>query len=172
VIATAPLDPGRTALLMIASPARPLADAPGAGLLGRAAALLARARATGAHVVHVRHLPAGGAADGPSVAPAGWEWVLDTPEADPFAGTGLAEDLGARGVEAVVVAGPMSLACCGATSSRALERRFRTVVAEDATDAGEHGAVERQLVLRARTRAGAEVLSTEAIAALLDATIS
>jgi nicotinamidase-related amidase len=144
-----------------------------------AAALLARARATGAHVVHVRHLPgaadeaaAARAGEPPAVAPTGWESVLDSPHPDPFAGTGLAEVLGARGVQAVVVAGPMSLACCDAAASQSLSRNFRTVVADDATDACEEGAVERGRRLAARTRAGVEILSAEAIGTLLDAPAS
>jgi len=182
VIAAAPLDPERTAILLIASPGAPFHGVPDAPALDRAAALLARARATGAHVVHVRHLPApvpgadeaaaARAGDPPSVAPSGWESVLDSPHADPFAGTGLAEVLGARGVDAVVVAGPMSLACCDAAARQSLSRNFRTVVADDATDACEEGAVERERRLRARTRAGAEILSAEAIGSLLDAPAS
>ncbi|WP_217923542.1 isochorismatase family protein [Miltoncostaea oceani] len=182
MIAAAPLDPERTAILMIASPGAPFHGVPDAPALDRAAALLAHARATGAHVVHVRHLP--GAAPGageaatalagepPEVAPTGWESVLDSPHPDPFAGTGLAEVLGARGVQAVVVAGPMSLACCDAAASQSLSRHFRTVVADDATDACEEGAVERGRRLAARTRAGVEVLSAEAIGTLLDAPAS
>jgi len=182
VIAAAPLDPESTALLMIASPRDAFSDPPGADPMARAAALLARARATGAHVVHVRHVPESGPHDGgesaaaaettsaATVAPIGWESVLDSRLPDPFHGTGLAEELGARGVVAVVVAGPMSLACCDAASLEALSRRYRTIVADDATDAREQGTVERERLMRARTRAGVEVLSSAAIASLLDAT--
>jgi nicotinamidase-related amidase len=136
----------------------------------RAAALLWRARAAGALVVHVRHLPPGGAgAETPTTAvPSGWETVLDSPDPDPFLATRLDEELASRGVEAVVVAGPMSLACCDAAAGQALARRFRTLVADDATDAREEGALERARLLAARSRTGVEVLSAASIAALME----
>jgi nicotinamidase-related amidase len=121
-------------------------------------------------VVHVRHVPACAEGAPEGAAPAGWEAVLEATGTDPFAGTRLDEELSARGVDALVMAGPMSLGCCEAASHEALARRYRTLVAEDATGAHEQGAAERERVLRERTRAGAEVMSSASIATLLDAT--
>ncbi|MGD9570263.1 MAG: isochorismatase family protein [Thermoleophilia bacterium] len=170
MIATAPLDPDRTALLLIASPQEDPPGPPAAGLAG-AAALVRRARAVGVHVVHVHHLPpAGNEGGGTSAAvPAGWEAVVETRAADPFAGTRLQEELSARGVDAVVMAGPMTLDCCEAAALQSMARRYRTLVADDALGADERGAAERARVLRERNRAGAEVLSAGAIAGLWDA---
>lgn len=169
MIATAPLDPERTALLLIVSPrSEPLERA--AAPLVRAAALLARVRQAGAHVVHVRHLPEGidVLADSATAVPSGWEAVVESSAPDPFSGTRLQEELSSRGVDALVVAGPMSLACCEAASLGALARRYRTIVADDALDARERGSAERARALRARSRAGAEVLSAAAVSTLLD----
>lgn len=169
MIATAPLDPDRTALLLIASPREEPLDR-AAGPLVRAAGLLARARAAHAHVVHVRHLPRGsdGISDSAGAVPSGWETVLESSAADPFAGTRLEDELSSRGVDALVIAGPMSLDCCGAASHGALTRRYRVIVADDALDADERGPGERTRMLGARSRAGAEVLSAAAVATLLE----
>ncbi len=169
MIAAAPLDPDRTALLLIASPSEEPLEASAAAVV-RAAALVRRAREAGAHVVHVRHLPpAGTEGDGsPTAVPAGWEAVVEARAADPFADTRLQEELSSRGVEALVMAGPMTLDCCEATSRQALARRYRTLVADDALGAGEQGPIERARVLRERNRAGAEVLSAGTIARLWD----
>ncbi len=170
MIATAPLAPARTALLLIASPRRePLGHA--AGPLVRAAGLLSRARAAQAHVVHVRHLPPGAdaLADPATAVPSGWEAVLESASDDPFVGTGLDGELAARGVDALVLAGPMSLDCCDLASRGALARRYRVIVADDALDASERGPVERARVIGARSRAGAEVLSATAVVGLMEA---
>lgn len=169
MIATAPLDPERTALLLIASPREEPLDG-SAGPLVRAAGLLARVRASGAHVVHVRHRPAGagGLPDPAAAVPSGWEAVFETTVADPFAGTGLQDELSACGVDTLVVAGPMSLDCCDAATHGALARRYRTIVADDALDARERGTDERARRLGARSREGAEVLSAAAVAGLLE----
>jgi nicotinamidase-related amidase len=169
LIATAPLDPARTALLLIASPG-PESLARLAGPLVRAAGLLSRVRTARAHVVHVRHLPPGadGDAGSATAVPSGGEAVLESAADDPFAGAVLGGELAARGVDTLVIAGPMSLGCCDAACRSALARRYRVIVADDALGASERGPAERARVVGARSRAGAEVLSATAVAGLLE----
>jgi len=188
VIATAPLAPGTTALLLIdaqeehfiSGGAHEVPD--GEAALTNAAALLARARRVGAHVVHVRHVGdhplfedfregSPGFAIRSEVAPAAGEPVIDKRSPSAFDGTPLEDELVGRRVEAVVVAGFTSDTCCAATALAALARRYRTVVAADATAADPHGCEGHQEVharaLTAQRRLGAEVLSTQTIGSLL-----
>ncbi len=110
--------------------------------LGVAAGLLARARALGAPVVHVRQRGrAGGAFDAEaprgqihaSAAPLPSEAVVDKGLPNSFAGTGLAEALEALGPRPLVVAGFMTHMCVSATVRAALDRGLVSTVAMDAT---------------------------------------
>jgi len=107
-----------------------------------AAGLLARTRAAGAPVVHVRHRGRpGGAFDPdaprgaihPSVAPLADEVVVDKGLPNSFAGTGLAAVLEGLGKRPLVVAGFMTHMCVSATVRAALDRGFGSTVAMDAT---------------------------------------
>lgn len=184
----APLSPEHTALLLIDLqeeyflPGGPneLPDGPAA--LRNAAALLDEARAAGVHVLHVRHLCEYRTGDGfrpgspgaeirPEVAPTSGEPVIDKRLPSAFAGTPLADELSARGVETVVVAGFMTATCCTATAREAVGRGYRTVFASDATAAQAfwaHGHDEvHERALRNQRRLGAEVLSAATIRDLL-----
>jgi nicotinamidase-related amidase len=188
VISAAPLAPEHTALLMIDLqeeyfvPGGPNELPAGPEALEEAAGLLEEARRAGAHVIHVRHL-----SDHPvledfrpgtpraeirgEVAPAAGEAVIDKRLPSAFAGTALAEELAARGVEAVVIAGFMTATCCTATAHEALGMRFRTLFASDATAARDSGAQPHDAVqeraLATQRRLGAEVLSAATIRDLL-----
>ena len=107
-----------------------------------AAGLLARARALGAPVVHVRHRGRPGGAFDPdaprgqihaSVAPLAGETVIDKGLPNAFAGTGLAEALEAIGPRPLIVAGFMTHMCVSATVRAALDRGLISTVALDAT---------------------------------------
>jgi len=107
-----------------------------------AAGLLARARALGAPVVHVRHRGRPGGAFDPdaprgqihaSVAPLEGETVIDKGLPNSFAGTTLAEALAAIGDRPLVVAGFMTHMCVSATVRSALDRGLASTVAMDAT---------------------------------------
>ena len=107
-----------------------------------AAGLLARARALGAPVVHVRHRGRAGGAFDPearrgqihaSVAPRTSEVIIDKGLPNSFAGTGLAEALEATGSRPLVVAGFMTHMCVSATVRAALDRGLLSTVAIDAT---------------------------------------
>jgi nicotinamidase-related amidase len=133
LIATAPLAPDRTALLLIDAqeehfiPGGPNELPDGEAALGEAAGLLQRARRAGAHVVHVRHVGEDPVFDDfrpgrpgfdfrPEVSPAEGEAVIEKRAGGAFEGTSLEERLEALGVEAVVVAGFTSCGGCGRSS--------------------------------------------------------
>lgn len=184
MIASAPLDPARTALLMIdlqeeyLSPGGVNELPAGAPALGVAAELLAEARGAGAHVLHVRHVADHPLSEEfrvgtpqveirPEVAPADGEPIIDKRAISAFAGTTLEQELRERGVEAVIVAGFMSQTCCTATAHEAIGRRYRTVFASDATAAQDYGPQPHSEVheraLATQRQLGAEVLSGESI---------
>jgi nicotinamidase-related amidase len=107
-----------------------------------AAGLLARARALGAPVVHVRHRGKPGGAFDPeaprgqihaSVAPRTGETVIDKGLPNAFAGTTLAETLAEIGQRPLVVAGFMTHMCVSATVRAALDLGLISTVAMDAT---------------------------------------
>ncbi len=107
-----------------------------------AAGLLARARALGTPVVHVRQRGKPGGVFDPearrgqihaSVAPRTGETVIDKALPNAFAGTGLAEALETIGQRPLVVAGFMTHMCVSATVRAALDRGLSSTVAMDAT---------------------------------------
>jgi nicotinamidase-related amidase len=107
-----------------------------------ATGLLARARALGAPVVHVRQRGKPGGAFDPeaprgqihaSVAPLAGEAVIDKGLPNSFAGTTLAEVLTGLGPRPLVVAGFMTHMCVSATVRSALDRGLSSTVAMDAT---------------------------------------
>jgi nicotinamidase-related amidase len=109
---------------------------------GVAAGLLARARALGAPVVHVRQRGKPGGAFDPeaprgqihaSVAPLEGEAIIDKGLPNSFANTTLAEALEAIGPRPIVVAGFMTHMCVSATVRSALDRGLSSTVAQDAT---------------------------------------
>ena len=106
-----------------------------------AAGLLARARALGTPVVHVRHRGRPGGAFDPdaprgqihaSVAPLDGEAIVDKGLPNSFAGTTLAETLEEIGKRPLVVAGFMTHMCVSATVRSALDRGLISTVAMDA----------------------------------------
>ncbi|MFE6224033.1 MULTISPECIES: isochorismatase family protein [unclassified Streptomyces] len=112
-----------------------------ARLVDRTAALLARARAAGALVVHLQNDGPPGADDEPHtpgwelhhpVVPGPAETVVRKPHDDGFAGTGLGELLARHGSRALAVCGVMSEMCVQATARTALHRGYRVVVPYDA----------------------------------------
>lgn len=188
MITTAALDPARTALLVIDAQeeyftpggANELPQGPAA--LARVQELLTAARDAGAQVVHVRHVSDHPLSDEfrvgtpgveirPEVAPVEGEAVLDKRMPSAFAGTPLETMLRERGVETVVVSGFMTQTCCMATAHEALSRRYRTVLAEDATAAQDYGpepaARVHERAIATQRQLGTEVLSASSIAGLL-----
>jgi len=107
-----------------------------------AAGLLARARAAGAPVVHVRHKGRPGGAFDPeaargqihaSVTPLPGETVVDKGLPNSFAGTTLAEALEGIDKRPLIVAGFMTHMCVSATVRAAVDRGVTSTVALDAT---------------------------------------
>ncbi|MER6912083.1 isochorismatase family protein [Streptomyces sp. NPDC000594] len=115
---------------------------PGAALLtDRLTVLLARARAAGAPVAHLRNDGEPGAVDEPGTP--GWELHFPVRESadervvakaaeDGFTGTGLGAFLDGYGVRRVVVAGVLSEMCVSATAVGAVERGYEVVLPHDA----------------------------------------
>lgn len=108
----------------------------------QAGALLARARALGAPVIHVRHTGRPGGAFDPgarrgeilaSVAPAPGETVVEKTLPNSFANTTLDAALGALGARPLVVAGFMTHMCVSSTVRAALDRAIPVTLAADAT---------------------------------------
>lgn len=110
-------------------------------VVDRAAALVDRARAGGALVVHLQNDGPVGADD--EVGTPGWElrlpvrpgpreFVVRKTEDDGFDGTPLEDLLTRAGVTDLAVCGVMSEMCVGATARAALERDHRVVLPHDA----------------------------------------
>ena len=175
MIAAAPLPPRHTALLMIGAEAyisRRADGAPRPGLQD-ATGLLHDARRAGAHVLHVRRVregephrePRRRANDGDrrrEAALATDETVIEAHGTSPFADTRLQQELAARGVEAVIVAGVMTPTSCSATANEALARNYRTVIPSE---------LMNEQTRDAERRLGAEVLSVASINILLTAAV-
>ncbi|WP_406454770.1 isochorismatase family protein [Streptomyces sp. NBC_00876] len=112
-----------------------------AGLLERTADLIARARRSGALVVHLQNDGAPGTGDEPHTP--GWalhlpvqagptEFVIRKTRDDGFAGTRLGDLLGEAGAESLTVCGVMSEMCVQATARTALALGYRVVLPYDA----------------------------------------
>ena len=110
--------------------------------LKEAAALLARARAAGIPVIHVRHdagpgspydltAPIGQISD--AVAPQGDEAVITKGYPSAFVGTDLQARLEAAGIKDVIVAGFMTHMCVNSTARSAFSLGFRPTVVASAT---------------------------------------
>ncbi|WGF89702.1 cysteine hydrolase family protein [Marinivivus vitaminiproducens] len=119
-------------------PAQPAHD--GEAVLARVAALLARARAAGVPVLHVRH--DGGAGDPlqrdtpgwtihPAVAPMGVEPVIDKDRSSAFHGTGLHERLQAGGIGRLVIAGMQTEFCIDTTCRAAHDLGYAVALVAD-----------------------------------------
>jgi len=116
---------------------------PGVGpALAEIAKLLARARAAGTPVVHIRHRgrPGGafdpaheGFAIAPEAAPERSETVIDKLLPNAFAETGLKDALAATGRREIVLAGFMTHMCVEATARAALDQGFKATVVAAAT---------------------------------------
>lgn len=109
---------------------------------GTAAGLLARARALGTPVIHVRHRGRPGGAFDPeaprgqihaSVAPGPAELVVDKTLPNAFAGTTLETALEAHPDRPLILAGFMTHMCVSATARAALDHGRFSTVAMDAT---------------------------------------
>lgn len=144
-------------------------------LLANLQTLLARARAARAPVVFVRHNGRPGEPDAPGTP--GWrlhdalrvapdEPVIDKRRRDAFHGTALREELAARGVTRLVVAGVQSDYCVQATARRALELGFELVVAADAHATRDSAlpALEIVAAVNERFRGRARVVPTAEVA--------
>ncbi|MGL4324330.1 MAG: cysteine hydrolase family protein [Beijerinckiaceae bacterium] len=105
------------------------------------AALLEKARAAGAPVIHVAHKGgAGGAFDpagpgfafAPGATPIAGETVVEKPLPNSFAKTNLHDALAATGRKSLILAGFMTHMCVSTTARAALDLGYRTTVAADA----------------------------------------
>ncbi len=105
--------------------------------------LLDAFRASGEPIVHLRHVwdapdapfmrpGTEGIEIHPLVAPADGELVIDKEQPNGFLGTDLADELAARDVDALVVAGMMSSMCVDATVRAAVDRGLSATVVHDA----------------------------------------
>ena len=144
-----------------------------------AAGLLARARALGAPVIHVRHRGKAGGAFDPeaprgqiheSVTPAEGEAVVQKGLPNAFAGTTLEKTLALPGRRPLVVAGFMTHMCVSATVRAALDRGLVSTVAMDATATRDlpdplGGELEADTIHRAALAALADRFATVARAA-------
>ena len=103
----------------------------------------------------------------PEVAPAEGEMLLIKAEASAFGAISLADDLKARQVEWLVVAGVWTEACVDATVKDAMALGFRVVVVKDACGSGT-GAMHQTAILNLANRLyGGAVTSTETACRLL-----
>ncbi len=105
------------------------------------AALLGRARAAGASIIHVAHKGrAGGVFDRDAaggailteVAPEGAEAVVEKPLPNAFAGTDLAALVAATGRKELIVAGYQTHMCVSSTARAALDLGYRVTIPHDA----------------------------------------
>lgn len=104
------------------------------------AVLLERARRAAAPIVHVRHQGKGKAFNPSStgyeivkeLAPRSGELVVDKGLPNAFAGTDLADQLGAMGRKNLIVGGFMTHMCVSATVRAATDQGFMSTVAADA----------------------------------------
>ena len=140
------LPAGTTALLLIDQQRLFAADggvvlAGGGGALSRAQAMLARARALGMPVFHIRHQVPGspwfdptapGAAGLPEVMPLSTEPVLAKRTNGPFASTDLAARLQALHIHQVIVLGFMTHLAVDTTAREATALGYQAVVVADA----------------------------------------
>ncbi|MGZ4167042.1 MAG: cysteine hydrolase family protein [Solirubrobacteraceae bacterium] len=121
--------------------AYPLVDPEAAAETARR--LLDAFRATGEPIIHLKHIwdapdaafmrpGTEGAEIHPLVAPADGELVIDKEQPNGFIGTGLADALSARGVDALVVTGMMSSMCVDATVRAAVDQGLTATVVHDA----------------------------------------
>jgi nicotinamidase-related amidase len=103
------------------------------------AGLLAKARAAGAPIVHVRHASKGKAFNPASsgyeivkpLAPRSGEVIVDKGLPNAFAGTELAKHLGATGRKNLIVGGFMTHMCVSATVRSATDHGFMSTIAAD-----------------------------------------
>ncbi|MDH2380560.1 cysteine hydrolase family protein [Bradyrhizobium sp. CER78] len=117
--------------------AGPLALPDAGPAIARAAALLARARESGAKIIHIAHKGAPGslfdrsAERGAIVAPLAprpGEIVIEKQLPNAFAGTDLNAQLAATGRKELVLAGFMTHMCVSSTARAALDLGFRTTI--------------------------------------------
>ncbi len=104
-------------------------------------ALLGRARAAGAAIIHVAHKgrtgglfdrDAAGGAILAEVAPVSGEAVVEKPLPNAFAATDLAERLGTIGRKNLVIAGYQTHMCVSSTARAALDLGYRVTIPADA----------------------------------------
>jgi nicotinamidase-related amidase len=122
-----------------------------AAALAEIAALLERARSRAVPVIHVAHVsppgrplfdPAGPfAAFAPEAAPRAGEAVVRKGLPNAFAGTDLAERLGAAGRPELILAGFMTHNCVYATAMAALDHGYRNTIVAAATATRDLGTV-------------------------------
>ena len=130
---------------------RPVFEA--AAVLDRCAALAARARASGVPVVYVQDKDVGDGVGSPgweihpAVAPAPGDTVLRKAWADSFYETSLRDELAARGISRLVVAGLKSDACVFMTSTRAVALGYDVALAADA-----HSTTDNHIISAAQAR--------------------
>jgi nicotinamidase-related amidase len=110
-------------------------------VLPRIGALLAKARASGAPVIHIQHDGAKGhplEAETkvwkihPSVQPADRELVIRKRESDSFSGTTLQQELKRMGITHLIIAGGMTEYCVDTTCRRATSLGYDVTLAGDA----------------------------------------
>lgn len=120
--------------------AGPLAMPDAGPAIARATALLARARESGAAIIHIAHKGAPGslfdrsAERGAIVAPLAprpGEIVIEKQLPNAFAGTDLNAQLAATGRKELVLAGFMTHMCVSSTARAALDLGFRTTIDAD-----------------------------------------
>ncbi|MDE2378258.1 cysteine hydrolase family protein [Bradyrhizobium sp.] len=134
---------------------------PGAeAAIAHAARLLARARQSGAAIIHVAHKgKAGGLFDREaprgaiveSLTPLASEPVVEKPLPNAFAGTDLQARIAATGRQNLVLAGFMTHMCVSSTARAALDLGYRATIAADACATrdlpdGRGGAVAASLI--------------------------
>lgn len=135
---------GRTALLVI-DVQRGMVEECGAeawaGVLPNIGTLIRQARAAAVPVIYIQHdgPPEDSLAVGtpgweihPAIAPAPDETVIRKRTPDSFHDTPLSDELGARGIMHLIVAGAQTDLCVNATVRRAASEGYRVILAADA----------------------------------------
>lgn len=144
-------------------------------LLERLRGLLARARAAGAPIVFVRNCGDPGDPDvrgtpgwelHPSLHPIPGELLLDKTTSDTFASTSLGDEMKARGITRLVIAGLQSEYCVRRTTVSALAGDFEVALVENGHstyDGGGRTAAEITAAVNAELAAQVTLASAEAV---------
>jgi nicotinamidase-related amidase len=130
-------------------------------LLATVQGLRAAARTAGAPIIYVRHNGGPGEPDEPgtpgwqihpALAPNPEDLILDKRQPDAFAGTPLQQELAARGIERIVLAGLQTDMCINASCRRARELGYTVTLVADAHSTYDDGNTSAMTIIDRHNR--------------------